>query len=160
MEKLGRIETGNTPPTSIKDYYSSSGMLWVTPSDIKFNVVTNTERRLTEKGVGVARVVPENSILCTCIASIGKNAFMPIKCAFNQQINSLIPNHNNDPYFLFVNSYHWSQEMLKSAGGLTFQIVNKTEFSKIKTIVPKLDEQEKIGGLFSNLDNLITLHQR
>ena len=160
LTKLGRIETGNTPSTSIEEYYSDTGLLWVTPTDIISNIIVNTDKKLTTKGIAVARVIPANSILCTCIASIGKNAFLPVKCAFNQQINALIPFENNDPYFLFTNSYHWSQTMKKGAGGLTFQIVNKTEFSNIKTHVPECVEQKKIGQLFYKLDNLITLHQR
>ncbi|MDY4787842.1 MAG: hypothetical protein SO253_00825 [Bacilli bacterium] len=43
---------------------------------------------------------------------------------------------------------------------MTFQIVNKTEFSNIVTFVPSIEEQKKIGFLFYELDNLITLHQR
>ena len=160
LTKLGRIETGNTPSTAIEDYYSDTGLLWVTPTDIISNIIVNTDKKLTTKGIAVARVIPANSILCTCIASIGKNAFLPVKCAFNQQINALTPFENNDPYFLFTNSYHWSQTMKKGAGGLTFQIVNKTEFSNIKTHVPEYVEQKKIGQLFYKLDNLITLHQR
>ena len=88
LSDLGKIETGNTPSTLIKDYYSEEGMLWVTPTDITSNILTDTEKKLSEKGVEVARVVSENSILCTCIASIGKNIFTQVKCAFNQQINA------------------------------------------------------------------------
>ena len=135
-------------------------MLWVTPTDINSNITTETEKKLSLAGEKVARVIPPNSILCTCIASIGKNTFMPVKCAFNQQINSLTPFYDNDPYFLFVNSYHWSQTMKKGAGALTFQIINKTEFSNIDTFVPKKEEQRIIGNLFLNIDSLITLHQR
>ena len=157
---LGKIETGNTPSTSVKEYYSEEGMLWVTPTDINSNILFNTERKLSEKGIKVARVIPANSTLCTCIASIGKNAFLPVKCAFNQQINALTPYDNNDPYFIFTNSYHWSQKMKRGAGGLTFQIVNKTEFSNIETSVPNKEEQILISKLFFKIDNLITLHQR
>ena len=157
---LGRIETGNTPSTSVKEYYSEEGMLWVTPTDINSNILFNTERKLSEKGIKVARVIPANSTLCTCIASIGKNAFLPVKCAFNQQINALTPYNNNDPYFIFTNSYYWSQIMKRGAGGLTFQIVNKTEFSNIETSVPNKEEQVLISKLFFKIDNLITLHQR
>ena len=135
-------------------------MLWVTPTDINSNITMDTERKLSIIGEKVARVIPANSILCTCIASIGKNTFLPVKCAFNQQINALTPYNDNDPYFLYTNSYHWSQTMKKGAGGLTFQIVNKTEFSNIETIVPKISEQKKIGALFKQLDEIITLHQR
>ena len=158
--ELGKVETGNTPSTSIKDYYSEDGLNWVTPTDITSNITLTTEKKLSKKGEQVGRVIPANSILCTCIASIGKNTFSPVKCAFNQQINALIPSKDNDPYFLFVASYNWSQSMLKGAGGLTFQIVNKTEFSNIETWIPSNSEQKKIGSLFYKLDNLITLHQR
>lgn len=160
MIELGKVETGNTPSTSIKDYYSEDGLNWITPTDITSNITLTTEKKLSEKGEKVGRVIPANSILCTCIASIGKNTFSPVKCAFNQQINALIPSKDNDPYFLFVDSYNWSQSMLKGAGGLTFQIVNKTEFSNIETWIPSNSEQKKIGSLFYKLDNLITLHQR
>ena len=135
-------------------------MPWITPTDITSNLTTKTERTLSAEGAKVARVIPANSVLCTCIASIGKNTFSPVKCAFNQQINALTPNNNQDPYFMYTDSYHWSETMKKGAGGLTFQIVNKTEFSNILTNVPCKEEQVKIGSLFNSLDNLITLHQR
>lgn len=134
-------------------------MPWITPTDITSNLTTKTERTLSAEGAKVARVIPANSVLCTCIASIGKNTFSPVKCAFNQQINALTPNNNQDPYFMYTDSYHWSETMKKGAGGLTFQIVNKTEFSNILTNVPCKEEQVKIGSLFNSLDNLITLHQ-
>ena len=158
--ELGKVETGNTPSTSIKDYYSEDGLNWITPTDITSNITLTTEKKLSKKGEKVGRVIQANSILCTCIASIGKNTFSPVKCAFNQQINALIPSKDNDPYFLFVDSYNWSQSMLKGAGGLTFQIVNKTEFSNIKTLIPSNEEQNKIGLIFLKLDHLITLHQQ
>ncbi len=158
--ELGKIETGNTPSTSISKYYCEEGLPWITPTDIISNLTTKTERTLSAEGAKVARVIPANSVLCTCIASIGKNTFSPVKCAFNQQINALTPNNNQDPYFMHTDSYHWSETMKKGAGGLTFQIVNKTEFSNILTNVPCKEEQVKIGELFKNLDNLITLHQR
>lgn len=160
LNELGKIETGNTPSTSISKYYCEEGLPWITPTDITSNLTTKTERTLSAEGAKVARVIPANSVLCTCIASIGKNTFSPVKCAFNQQINALTPNNNQDPYFMYTDSYHWSETMKKSAGGLTFQIVNKTEFSNILTNVPCKEEQVKIGSLFNSLDNLITLHQR
>ena len=160
LGELGKIETGNTPATSNLEYYSNTGLLWITPTDITPHIITKTVKYLSDKGEKVARVIPANSTLCTCIASIGKNTFCPVKCAFNQQINALSPNNSNDPYFIFTDSYHWSITMKKGAGGLTFQIVNKTEFSSIETYIPAKQEQEKIGQLFYRLDNLITLHQR
>lgn len=38
-------------------------------------------------------------------------------------------------------------------------ILNKTSFSLLEFNMPKIIEQEKIGQLFRQIDNLITLHQ-
>ena len=81
--------------------------------------------------------------------------------SFNQQINGLTANENKyDPYFLLTESALWSAKMKGSAASGTMQIVNRTEFSELKTWLPSLIEQQAIGAFFKQLDNLITLHQR
>ena len=160
MGELGEILTGSTPSTSNSAYYSEDGIPWVTPTDINELTISDTPRKLSEEGAKVGRVVPANTILCTCIASIGKNALLTVKGSFNQQINSLTPSAGNDAYFLLTESELWSNKMKRMAASGTMQIVNKTEFSELDTLVPSTDEQKKIGSYFRSLDNLITLHQR
>lgn len=160
LEEIGTIITGSTPPTSVESYYSNDGIPWVTPTDISEHITYKTERMLSQSGQNAARVVPKNTLLVTSIASIGKNTLLGSTGSFNQQINGIIPNSKHEPYFLYSASNHWSNNMKKMGGGLTFQIVNKTEFSQIETLAPKKAEQTKIGSLFRTLDNLITLHQR
>ena len=161
LGELGEVITGSTPSTSHEEYYSADGIPWVTPTDITENVIYDTPRKLSNEGQKVGRVVPKNTILVTCIASIGKNAILGTTGSFNQQINGLVPNFNMYvPYFLFTESIFWSEKMKRQAAAGTMQIVNKTEFSELETSVPNYKEQEKIGAFFSNLDNLITLHQR
>ena len=152
--------TGSTPSTSKSEYYSEEGIPWVTPTDINALTISDTPKKLSEKGMKVGRVVPANTILCTCIASIGKNALLTVKGSFNQQINSLTPSAENDSYFLLTESELWSEKMKRMAASGTMQIVNKTEFSELDTMVPSLDEQKIIGLYFRNLDHLITLHQQ
>ena len=160
LGELGEIMTGFTPSTSKPEYYSEDGIPWVTPTDINALTISDTPRKLSEEGVKVGRVVPANTILCTCIASIGKNALLTVKGSFNQQINSLTPNTENDAYFLLTESELWSEKMKRMAASGTMQIVNKTEFSEITTKVPAIEEQQKIASYFDDLDHLITLHQR
>ena len=160
LGELGEILTGSTPSTSNSAYYSEDGIPWVTPTDINELTISDTPRKLSEEGAKVGRVVPANTILCTCIASIGKNALLTVKGSFNQQINSLTPSAGNDAYFLLTESELWSNKMKRMAASGTMQIVNKTEFSELDTLVPSTDEQKKIGSYFRNLDHLITLHQR
>ena len=161
LGELGTITTGNTPSTSIPDYYSDDGIVWVTPTDICENITFESARKLSDLGQQVGRVVPKNTILVTCIASIGKNTMLGNTGSFNQQINGLTPNENKyDPYFLLTESALWSAKMKGSAASGTMQIVNRTEFSELKTWLPSLIEQQTIGAFFKQLDNLITLHQR
>lgn len=160
LSELGEILTGSTPSTSNPNYYSEDGIPWVTPTDIVSLTISDTPRKLSEEGANIARVVPANTILCTCIASIGKNTLLTVKGSFNQQINSLTPNEENDAYFLLTESELWSDTMGKMAASGTMQIVNKSEFSELRTMIPLLTEQRKIGAFFWYIDNLITLHQR
>lgn len=161
LGELGTITTGSTPSTSIPDYYSDDGIVWVTPTDICENITFESARKLSDLGQQVGRVVPKNTILVTCIASIGKNTMLGNTGSFNQQINGLTPNENEcDPYFLLTESALWSAKMKNSAAAGTMQIVNRTEFSELKTWLPSLIEQQAISDFFRQLDHLITLHQR
>ena len=161
LGELGTITTGSTPSTAIPDYYSDDGIVWVTPTDICENITFESARKLSDLGQQVGRVVPKNTILVTCIASIGKNTMLGNTGSFNQQINGLTPNENEcDPYFLLTESALWSAKMKSSAAAGTMQIVNRTEFSEIKTWLPSLIEQQAISDFFRQLDHLITLHQR
>ena len=161
LKELGDIQTGNTPPTSDSDNYSLDGVLWVTPTDIKSLVISNTAKKLSQVGVTKARIAKAGSILVTSIASIGKNTLLRMDAGFNQQINSLTPTSENDSYFLLTQSEKWSEKMKQTAASATMQIVNKTDFSNISTYVPvHKEEQEKIGSFFKQLDETIALHQR
>ncbi|HFI0372375.1 TPA: restriction endonuclease subunit S [Streptococcus suis] len=158
---IGEIVTGSTPPVANPEYYSSdTGIPWITPTDIETNIISDSAKKLSVEGAKVGRVVQANSILCTCIASIGKNALLTTIGSFNQQINALTPYPNNDSYFLLTSSELWSIQMKQIASSGTMQIINKTEFSELRTMIPSLPEQEAIGTFFSALDQQITLHQR
>lgn len=152
---IGEIQTGNTPPTNEEDNYEKNGFPWVTPTDINSLVLQTTSKQLSEVGKSKARIAKSGSILVTCIASIGKNTLVRTDSAFNQQINSLTPSEKYSSYFLLTQSEIWSRYMLSVAGAGTMQIINKSDFSNIKTMVPSLPEQEAIGSFFQDLDKAI-----
>lgn len=153
ISDIGDIVTGNTPSTSNEDYYSNEGMMWVTPTDIDGLIITDTNKKLSPEGEKVSRIVPANSILVTCIASIGKNTLLLEAGSFNQQINAVVPNQSlYHSYFLLTQSYFWSESMKRIAPAATMQIINKNEFSNITVTLPTLPEQEAIGTFFQNLD--------
>ena len=63
------------------------------------------------------------------------------------------------PNFAFETK-HVRKQMELLAQGVQRFVLSKSQFESINICIPKLKEQEKIAILFTNLDYLITLHQR
>ena len=160
LENLGNIRTGNTPSKSHTKYYSSNNgkesIPWVTPTDINSEYTTQTNLYLTSEGQKYARIVPPDTLLMTCIASIGKNTISTDVSGFNQQINAIIPNDKSNIRFLYFISFKISKYMNKIAPAGMMPIINKTEFSKIKVYIPVINEQNKISNLMEKLNYLLT----
>ena len=155
LKQLGVIVTGSTPTTNETDNYDDGGLMWITPSDITSLITTKSAKRLSVKGQKKARIVPPNTLLITCIASIGKNTLVLEKSSFNQQINALIPYEQYNAYFLLTHSYFWSEIMKNYAAAGMMQIVNKNDFSNLSFLFPEKEEQTAIGNFFQKLDQQI-----
>ena len=154
ISKIGTIITGNTPSTKNESFWNGNN-IWVTPTDIKQKYIYNSERKLTDDGLKKSRKLPANTLLITCIASIGKNAILKCEGAFNQQINAIIPNKNYNVDFLYYLFENEKSYLKFKAPQSVIKIMSKSEFSKLVFKFPLLEEQEKIGGYLSLLDKEI-----
>ena len=161
LGEVGQIYTGNTPPTSDKDNWSTQDneYIWITPTDINSLTTNKSERYLSKKGWDKARVVPKHSILITSIASIGKNTINSIPAAFNQQINAIVPK-NNDAYFILSAMIKNVEKFASLAGRTATPIINKTTFQQFALIIPLEPEQTAIGNFFRQLDTVIEAYQQ
>ena len=156
VKDIGTIVTGNTPSKKDKSNYGGENV-WITPSDIgsDYNYLKDSITKLSDKGKSISKTIPKDSVIVTCIASIGKNALSGCELSINQQINALIPNENFNPYFLLSLSSQWSIEMNRLTSNTSLKIINRTEFSKLETLVPEFEEQQEIGKLLNKLDQII-----
>ncbi|WP_271436903.1 restriction endonuclease subunit S [Staphylococcus hominis] len=156
IKELGNVYTGNTPSKKQSAYWNSNNYIWVTPTDInnKKNV-KNSEYMLSNEGFKKARQLPKNTLLITCIASIGKNAILREEGSCNQQINALVPNNDKNVDFLYYAFEKVSKYMKRIAGKTATQIVNKSTFENISIEVPNIEEQLKIGRFLNSFDKLI-----
>ncbi len=88
---MAEIITGGTPPKHNLAFYGGD-VPFYKPSDLnkgyKISVAADT---LTAKGLAAARFLPADSVLVTCIGSIGKAALIKVAGSCNQQINAIIP---------------------------------------------------------------------
>ena len=151
ISKIGTIITGNTPSTKNESFWNGNNV-WVTPTDVKQKYISNSERKLTDDGLKKSRKLPANTLLITCIASIGKNAILKCEGACNQQINAIIPNKNYNVDFLYYLFENEKSYLKFKAPQSVIKIMSKSEFSKLVFKFPLLEEQEKIGGYLSLLD--------
>ncbi len=104
-------------------------------------------------------MVPKESVLITCIASIGKNTINMIPASFNQQINAIIPYKVSSSFLLF-SMERYSKKLSSIAGQTATAIINKTQFEKFRIPVPDASESKKIGMYYIKLENYIAIHQR
>ncbi|NHA62470.1 restriction endonuclease subunit S [Helicobacter pylori] len=157
VKDFGIIITGSTPLTQIREYWNGT-ISWITPTDINDNKdIFNSERKITQKGLDTIRMIPKNSVLVTCIASIGKNAILRVNGACNQQINAIIPNKDFNTDFIYYLMENNKQYLLGKAGVTATYIISKQVFEEIDFFVPKdLNEQIAIANILSGLDSEIT----
>lgn len=156
VAQLGEIATGGTPRTDVKEYWGE-GYPWVTPTDISSHRdMFTSQRTLTQKGLNSIRVLPPNTVLVTCIASIGKNAILKSQGGCNQQINAVIPSDKNSAEFLYYLFEASKQYLLANAGTTATSIISKASFGEMTFIVPQLPEQTAIAAILSDMGAEIT----
>ena len=90
-------------------------------------------------------------------AGVGRIRILPKNTAFIGTMGALIPTNNNLDYIfaLLTNS-----NLNKKFSGSTIPHIYFKDYGKEFYFVPVLTEQNLVGILFKQIDNLITLHQR
>lgn len=152
---LGEIVTGSTPNTNVDEYWNGD-IPFVSPTDMKgTRYIKNTERTVTYKGAQVGRIIPKNSVMVTCIASIGKLAISSQECITNQQINTIIPYKDYNHEFLYYAISNQIPYFQTLAGTTAVPIINKKTFSNVSIPVPPINEQHKIAAILSSVDEAI-----
>ncbi|HCW9279440.1 TPA: restriction endonuclease subunit S, partial [Staphylococcus aureus] len=156
LKEIACVYTGNTPSKKENIYWNKGEYVWVTPTDINNSKnIYESENKLTQEGYKKARQLPENTLLVTCIASIGKNAILRKQGSCNQQINAVVPFENINIDYLYYISDSLSTFMKSIAGKTATQIVNKNTFENLEIYLAPFEEQNKIADLISSLEELI-----
>src|SRR5690554_1506675 len=103
ISSLGKVVTGKTPSTKNPDFFGGK-YPFVTPSDLDWRTYycRSTERTVTEYAIEQHKnqVIPANSVMVTCIGTIGKCAISSEVCLTNQQINTIVPYEGVDSKFV------------------------------------------------------------
>jgi len=154
ISDLGDIVTGSTPSKTKAENYGSN-FCWATAKDFTSKYIFETKIKLSKIGIQKARLVPEGSVLITCIASIGKNAIAKTSLATNQQINSIIVCAQYSNEYIYYTLSYIKPLLIVLSGKTAVPILNKTSFGRINILTPSLKEQTKIANMLALCDEEI-----
>lgn len=160
LKDVGDVVTGNTPPK--KDIQHFGGNIpWIKPGDLLDRKIMKFEETLTESGASIARLLPPNSVMVSCIGNLGKIGIIDRPATTNQQINSVVFNDSIvNPIFGFYYALTLKEWLYENSSATTVSIINKGRFEKAPIPVPPLPEQQrivaKLDTLFGHLDALKT----
>ena len=154
--QVAHIIGGGTPSTSNIHYWGGD-IQWFTPSEVGHcKYVNKSERTISELGLNEssAKLLPANSILLSSRATIGEMSINTCECATNQGFQSLVP-YNADLEFLFYIMHTKKNDLIRESNGSTFLEISANKVRSLGLVVPKRNEQEKIGLFLKNLDSSI-----
>lgn len=162
---IGEVVGGGTPSTKCSDYYGGD-IPWITPKDLsnfRNRYISRGERMISKLGLenSSARMLPPFSVLFTSRAPIGYIAIAKNELCTNQGFKSIIPDPKKcDALFLYYLLKYKKNDIELIANGSTFQEVSGTALKNFEVSIPPLDEQRKIAGVLSALDDKIELNNK
>ncbi|HDY96931.1 MAG TPA: restriction endonuclease subunit S [Pseudomonas sabulinigri] len=149
LRRLARkVATGRTPPSSNVDYFTEGELNWFTPGDFENNIeLHESGRRITPEAIndGVATLFPVGTIFLVGIgATLGKVAVNTAAGSANQQLNAILLESDNSPYFAAYFLHGFREAVRVTSNGNTLGILNQDGTKSIPMTRPPLSEQKDI----------------
>lgn len=142
------IINGSTPLKSSGIYWDSKDIPWLTTPDFKNDMFINqtsqfvSQQALDDKKV---KLIPKDSVLLTCTATIGKSAINKIELTTNQQINAIVCDGRKIINQFLVYILRLSKETLEnSTTNPTVKHINIPNLKSLKIPLPPLEIQKQI----------------
>ena len=150
ISDLGAVVGGSTPSKAKPEYYTESGIAWITPKDLSINkskFVSHGENDITELGLknSSAAIMPEGTVLFSSRAPIGYIAIAAGEVTTNQGFKSVVPKPEiGTPfvYFFLKNALPVIEGM---ASGSTFKEVSGSTMKNVPAVIPDAETLAKFS---------------
>lgn len=150
--ELFNIVNGFTPLKSNPEFWTDGDIPWFTFEDVhrQGRFISSTEKFITRKALAknTERIVPADTVLLCCTASVGEYAYTKIPLTTNQQFNAFVVKeyYKNAVYPLYVFEYAKTLKgsLIDRAGKTTFNFVSVGKLSNMLIPLPPLAEQKRI----------------
>ena len=149
--ELFQIVSGGTPKSKVSEYWDG-GVPWATLADLPptdfISDIKTTERTISASGLAnsSARMIPENSVIVSTRATIGRIGINRIPLATNQGFKNIIIKNPLRAMSAFVALAVTKlvPTMNAWASGGTFKEISKSRFCDLQIPLPPLNVQEEI----------------
>ena len=150
ISDLGTIVGGSTPSKAKPEYYTESGIAWITPKDLSINkskFVSHGENDITELGLknSSAAIMPEGTVLFSSRAPIGYIAIAAGEVTTNQGFKSVVPKPEIGTPFVYFFLKNTLPVIEGMASGSTFKEVSGSTMKNVSAVIPDAETLAKFS---------------
>ena len=161
ISDLGTVVGGSTPSKAKPEYYTETGIAWITPKDLSINkskFVFHGENDITELGLknSSAVIMPEGTVLFSSRAPIGYIAIAANPISTNQGFKSVVPYDFAMSPYLYYSLKARTDDIVQRATGTTFKEISGSEMAETIIPLPPIKEQKRVFEKVSQLFEIIT----
>ena len=150
ISDLGTVVGGSTPSKAKPEYYTESGIAWITPKDLSINkskFVSHGENDITELGLknSSAVIMPEGTVLFSSRAPIGYIAIAAGEVTTNQGFKSVVPKPEIGTPFVYFFLKNTLPVIEGMASGSTFKEVSGSTMKNVPAVIPDAETLAKFS---------------
>ena len=150
ISDLGAVVGGSTPSKAKPEYYTESGIAWITPKDLSNNkskFVSHGENDITELGLrnSSASIMPEGTVLFSSRAPIGYIAIAAGEVTTNQGFKSVVPKPEIGTPFVYFFLKNTLPVIEGMASGSTFKEVSGSTMKNVPAVIPDAETLAKFS---------------
>ena len=151
ISDLGTVVGGSTPSKAKPEYYTESGIAWITPKDLSINkskFISHGENDITELGLknSSAAIMPEGTVLFSSRAPIGYIAIATGEVTTNQGFKSVVPKPEIGTPFVYFFLKNTLPVIEGMASGSTFKEVSGSTMKKVPAVIPDAETLAKFSS--------------
>ena len=150
ISDLGTVVGGSTPSKAKPEYYTESGIAWITPKDLSINkskFASHGENDITELGLknSSAVIMPEGTVLFSSRAPIGYIAIATGEVTTNQGFKSVVPKPEIGTPFVYFFLKNTLPVIEGMASGSTFKEVSGSTMKNVPAVIPDAETLAKFS---------------
>lgn len=153
---------GGGTPSKLHPEYFEGNIPWVSPKDMKSDVITDSIDHITEEAIqnSSTKLVPKDAVLMVIRSGILKHtlpvAIAAVELTVNQDMKAFIAGENITSKFLMHYFKAIETDVLSGVRGVTADNIDFKEFQKRLVIVPPMELQNQFAAFVEQIEKTKT----